>query len=347
MVQEAMNRPDLLRDARGRRIRYLRVSLTDRCNFRCRYCMPFEGVPKLRHEDMLSLEELAAVIDVLVTDLGLEKVRVTGGEPLVRRGAAGFLRAVGAIPGIRDLSLTTNAYYLAGMADEVRAAGVARLNISLDTLRRDRFERFTRVDGLEQVLAGIEAARRAGFAPIKLNTVVVRENLDEAADLVRFAMARDLEARFIELMPSHAGDGGEFVSALEVLEKLRAVFDLEPIVDREARPSGDAEPPAQADDDAESHCSARLYRIDGGPHRCGLIAPVSEPFCMQCDRIRLRGDGQVLPCLSEDRRIDLKPFVRPSLRRAELAAHLTREMAASKAEPPRERRIQGMWTIGG
>jgi len=330
-----MNPAGMLIDARGRPIRYLRVSLTDRCNFRCRYCMPMEGVPKLRHEDMLSLEELAEVIGVLVADAGIEKVRVTGGEPLVRRGAVGFLRAVGAIPGIRDFALTTNGYFLAGVAGEVRAAGVRRLNISLDTLRRDRFVRFTRADGLARVLAGIAAARQAGFSPIKLNTVVVRENLDEVPAILRFAIEKGLEARFIELMPSHDGDGGEFVSASEVRKALSAEFELAPV------PDGGRE------GESAANCAARLYRLAGTAQRCGFIAPVSAPFCLHCDRVRLRGDGQLLPCLSEERRIDLKPFVRPVLRRAELVAHLRREMAVSKAEPPLERRIHGMWRIGG
>jgi cyclic pyranopterin phosphate synthase len=325
----------LVHDAQGRRITYLRVSLTDRCNFRCRYCMPPEGIHKLAHGDMLSLEELAALIGVLVSDLGIEKVRITGGEPLVRRGVIGFVRAVAAIPGLRDLALTTNAYFLDAMAADLYGAGVRRLNISLDTLRRDRFTQVTGVDGLAEVHAGIERARETGFSPIKLNIVITRENLDEASELVRFAIARDLQPRFIELMPSHEGSAAQFVAAAELRAHLAQSFHLEPVQNGEG---------AQA---TRRHAAARLYRIDGGAHCCGFIAPISGPFCDQCNRIRVRGDGQMLPCLSEDRAYDLKPYIRPHLRAAALGDYTREVLAASKGHTPSRRRIQAMWRIGG
>lgn len=318
-----------LLDARGRRVRYLRVSLTDRCNFRCRYCMPPEGIHKLAHAEMLTLEELAEVVRVLVERLGIDKVRVTGGEPLVRKGAPAFFRAAGRIPGIRDLSLTTNAYFLAGLAEEIRAAGVRRINISLDTLRKDRFEQLTRVDGLDQVLRGIAAAQQAGFSPIKINMVIMRDNLDETGAILRFGMERGFQVRFIELMPTHPGNADQFVSAEEARAALGREFRLEPA------PS------------AGSDCATPLYRIDGTDRLCGFISPVSAPFCLDCDRIRLRGDGQLMPCLSEEQHFDLKPYVRPALQEGELAAFVRHALARSKAEVPRERRIQAMWRIGG
>ena len=352
-VNQAM-KPDkdnlnTLLDARGRRVRYLRVSLTDRCNFRCRYCMPPEGIHKLAHAEMLTLEELAEVVRVLVERLGITKVRVTGGEPLVRKGAPAFFRAVGLIPGIRDLSLTTNAYFLAGLAGEIRAAGVRRINISLDTLRKDRFEQLTRVDGLDQVLRGIAAAQQAGFSPIKINMVIMRNNLDEAGAILRFGMEHGFQVRFIELMPTHPGNADQFVSAEEARAALGREFRLEPASGDALRvPAAQANPgERQPAPPAGPNCAARLYRIDGTENLCGFISPVSTPFCLDCDRIRLRGDGQLMPCLSEEQHFDLKPYVRPTLREAELAEFVRAALAHSKAEVPRERRIQAMWRIGG
>jgi len=320
-----------LRDAAGRRIRYLRVSLTDRCNFRCLYCMPPEGVVKLPHEAMLRLEELARVVGVIVEDLGVSKVRVTGGEPLVRRGALDFLRALGALPGIADLALTTNGYLLAGLADEARRAGVRRVNISLDTLRPERFRRYTGVDGLARVLRGIDAATAAGFAPIKLNTVVFRDNLDEAAELLRFALARGLEIRFIELMPSQRALDDQFVSAEELRRALAEEFALTP---------------AGAEGAGGQSGSARLYRLDGG-RVCGFIAPVTEPFCASCDRLRLRGDGRLVPCLSSDEGFDVRPFARPDFRRRELIDYIRAAVGRSKGCAPGRRHIRAMYRIGG
>lgn len=323
-----------LRDACGRRLRYLRVSLTDRCNFRCLYCMPEEGVPKLKHEDMLRLEELAAVVGVMVADLGLTKVRLTGGEPLIRRGLLDFIRSIAALPDLADLALTTNGYLLESMAGDLRRAGVRRLNVSLDTLRRERFQRLTGVDGLEQVLRGLAAARAAGFAGIKLNAVMLRENLDEAVDLLRFGLAEGLTVRFIELMPSHASFAGQFVSADELRRTIEREFTLVPL-------------PA-----TDRAGSAELYRIDGqgadgAAATCGFIAPITRPFCGGCDRLRLRGDGALVPCLSEPAHHDLKAFVRPEFRREALIEYIRGVVGASKARPPAQRHIRRMSQIGG
>lgn len=328
---------DGLRDALGRRVRYLRVSLTDLCNLRCRYCMPPEGVVKMSHEEMLRLEELAAVVRIFVTRLGIEKVRVTGGEPLVRHGAIEFLRALGAIPGLRDLALTTNAFFLAEQAAAIRAAGVRRVNISLDTLRPDVFRRITGVDGLERVLAGIEAATRAGFDAVKLNAVILPETVAEAPALVRFAAARGIVLRFIERMAAPGTDGDTAsvdASARGVMEALRREFEIERLEEGRDRAT-----------------TATLYRVSGpglpAATSIGLITPVSAPFCRDCDRIRLRGDGRLLPCLSQAAYVDLKPYLRPALREAELVEFVRTALAGAKADGPRERKIQAMWRIGG
>ncbi len=334
-----------LRDARGRRITYLRVSLTDRCNFRCLYCMPPEGIRKMDHAEFLPLEVLAETVRVFVEDLGIEKVRVTGGEPLVRRGAIAFLERVGTIARLRDFALTTNGFFLEESAAALRAAGVQRLNVSLDTLQPERFARMTGVDGLERVLAGLEAARQAGFKSLKLNAVMMRENIDEAGAILRFGMERGIEVRFIELMPSHHDAGGQFIPAAEIRARLSREFTLE--ADGSGETTDAAHTTAVA---AGTGCAAKRYRVlTGVPagYRCGFIAPVTEPFCLDCNRVRLRGDGRLLPCLSAEQWIDLKPFVLPSFQREALAAFVRRELGASKADIPHARRIQSMWRIGG
>jgi GTP 3',8-cyclase len=327
--------PRPLRDALGRHIRYLRVSLTDLCNLRCRYCMPAGGVHKIAHEQMLRLEELASLVRVFVGDLGVRKVRVTGGEPLVRRGAVEFLRALGAIPGLHDLALTTNASFLEEHAVAIREAGVRRVNVSLDTLDAEAFRRITGVDGLAAVLRGIDAATAAGFEAVKLNAVILPETLDEAAGLVRFAAARGCVVRFIERMPGPGADGdapGAGADASAVLARLRREFTMTPLA-------------------ATPGATARLHLVAGPglPEgtRVGFITPLSAPFCRSCDRVRLRGDGRLLPCLSQGIHFDLKRFVRPALRRAELVEYLRSALSGAKSRSPDERRIEGMWRIGG
>ncbi len=378
--QHALRPPEaVLRDALGRRVDYVRVSLTDRCNLRCVYCMPPEGVPKLQHTDILSLEELAEIVRLLVADLGITKVRVTGGEPLIRRGVISFLRTVGQIPGIGDLAMTTNGCLLEELAADIRDAGVRRLNISLDTLRVERFRDITGVDGLAAVLRGIAAARRAGFQPIKLNVVVMRSILDEAADLLRFGIEQGLEVRFIELMPSHMPFANAFVPARELLETLSREFVLTPMqaettqtTTSSATPAAAAGTPGALSAPGNAPGAARLYTVAQRPGThthavshpdanaqavahspgaalpvCGIIAPVTAPFCDRCNRIRLRADGRLVPCLSADEQHDLKPFVRPRFLRGELIEYIRETVGRSKAFPPHERRIRGMSQIGG
>jgi len=315
-------------DSFGREINYLRLSLTDRCNFRCRYCMPSEGVPKLQHQDMLRLEELFEIVRIFVTRLGFAKVRVTGGEPLVRRGAIPFLKSLHLIPGIRDLSLTTNGFYLAEAAAELHASGFGRVNISLDTLRADRFRKITGVDGLHRVLEGIEAARAAGFAPIKINTVAIPEIMDEVADLVAFGVEKGLQIRFIELMPVRSGASGTYISSDRVREILASRYRLDPLA-RDGDPS-----------------AAKLYRIDGTEATCGFITSISHPFCDSCNRIRMRADGKLKPCMASSLSHDVMPFVRPELRPEALEAFL-RESVFYKRRCRGDYEIDAMSAFGG
>ncbi len=282
----------VLLDRYHRVINYLRVSVTDRCNLRCAYCMPEEGVRPLDHAEVLSYEEILRVARVAVR-MGIHKVRITGGEPMVRRGLLGFLGELAAIPGIRDLSLTTNGVLLAGMARDLRAAGLRRVNVSLDTLRPERFERITRRPGLERVVEGIRAARAAGLEPVKVNVVAMRGfNDDEILDFVDFARQEGVEVRFIEFMPAGgAWDRRRVVPAAEILDTLLARHPFEP-AGRETA-SG----------------PSRTYRLPDGT-RVGVISPLSDHFCGTCNRLRLTAAGRLRTCLFSDREVDLRRVLR-------------------------------------
>lgn len=289
-----------MRDGFGRTIRYLRLSVTDKCNCRCVYCMPATGVPRCRHEDLLSFEELVEVVRAATT-LGVRKVRVTGGEPLARRGVVDLCRMVAAVPGVEELDMTTNATMLAPVAADLRAAGVTRLNVSLDTLDPERYRAVTRVGTLADALAGIRAAREAGFgssidSPLKINCVLMGGvNVDEVPRLVDMARRGPVEVRFIELMPM-----GEcalwprerFVSADVVLD---ACPELERI---------------------GTGGVAELYRGPGFAGRVGLIRAVSHRFCSACDRIRVTADGRVKPCLHSAAEVSVRGLHGEGLARA-------------------------------
>ena len=291
-----------MKDARGRSIRYLRLSLTDRCNFRCVYCRPRADCGKLPRGRVLRLEELLEVVRVMAERLGIAKVRVTGGEPLVRRGVVDFLEDLCRIPSVREVSLTTNGALLESLAIPLRRAGIRGVNVSLDSLRRDRFAAITGRDRLDAVLRGIQAVRRAGFHPVKINVVVMRRNLDEVLDFVAFGMRQEIEVRFIELMP-FAGDWeNQHVPAREIRRRISRRHKLTPL------PSEDVVPGP-----------ARRYSVDEGRATLGFISPVSAPFCSRCNRIRLRCDGTLIPCLKSPVGFDLMPFVRPRLEPEALA----------------------------
>jgi cyclic pyranopterin phosphate synthase len=292
-------------DRFGRVATDLRVSLTDRCNLRCTYCMPAEGLAWLPREDLLTDDEVVRLVRVAVELLGVTEVRFTGGEPLLRRGLEGMIAAAAALSPRPDISLTTNAIGLARRAESLAAAGVDRLNVSMDTLRQDRFATITRRDRLSDVLAGLAAARTAGLNPIKINTVLLRGvNDDEAASLLRFAVEHGYELRFIEQMPLDAQHGWqrtEMVTAGEILQALRRDFTLTP-------------------DPAErGGAPAERWLVDGGPAVVGVIASVTRPFCSACDRTRLTADGQVRSCLFARTETDLRALLRGGSTDAEIA----------------------------
>ena len=282
-------------DTHGRTVRDLRLSITDRCNLRCVYCMPAEGMAWLPKDDLLTFEELARVARICA-ECGVEGVRLTGGEPTVRADLptlVGFLREQG--PDL-DLSLTTNGLKLPQMAGPLRAAGLNRLNVSLDTLSRERFHRLARRDRWDDVLAGLAAARDAGFAPIKINAVLVRGfNDDEAVPLARWAREQGYELRFIEWMPldfDRTWDRAKLVPAAEILAAISAELPLEPA------PGADPSAPAT------------LYRYLDGSGFVGVVASVTKPFCGTCDRIRLTADGQIRTCLFALTEYDLRGALR-------------------------------------
>jgi len=292
-------------DRFGRIATDLRISLTDRCNLRCTYCMPAEGLDWMPRDEQLTDAELVRLIGIAVRDLGVHELRFTGGEPLLRRGLEDVIAASAALDPRPDISLTTNGVGLARRAGPLAAAGVNRLNVSLDTLRPERFAAITRRDRLADVLDGMEAARAAGLHPVKINTVLLRgQNDDEAVDLLRFAVDRGFELRFIEQMPLDAQHGwqrAEMVTAGEILAALRTAFDLTPDGhDRGAAP-------------------AERWLVDGGPAAVGVIASVTRPFCGACDRTRLTADGQVRSCLFARTETDLRALLRGGASDGEIA----------------------------
>lgn len=274
-----------MRDGCGRTIDYLRLSVTDLCNYRCRYCMPPEGVEKRPHSDILSIEELAEIAEAAVA-CGVKKIRLTGGEPLVRRGLLDLCRMLRAIPGVEELCLTTNGSLLPQLAKPLREAGLDRLNISLDTLRPDRFAAMTRLGTLQDVLDGIEAAEAAGFHGLKFDTILIGGfNDDEILDFVNLSREHPWEMRFIELMPMGPCAGWDrscFLPAETVLDR---VPELVPI---------------------ESQGVARRYKLPGALGTVGLISPVSHDFCAECRRVRVTSDGRLKGCLHSREEISLR-----------------------------------------
>jgi GTP 3',8-cyclase len=281
-----------LKDNHGRPINYLRLSVTDRCDMRCRYCMPAEGVEKLKHSDVLSYEELLLLARAAV-GIGIEKIRVTGGEPLVRKGILNFLGQLAGIPGLRQLVLTTNGQMLAGMADELKRSGVQRLNVSLDSLSPVVFKQITRNGDLARVLAGLDAAERAGL-PIKLNMVVMRGVNDrEISDFAALTLEKNYSVRFIEYMPAIQDQNWQslVVPGAEILQMLAEKYPFTPII------RGELAGPAQE------------FRIAGARGNIGIITALSGHFCADCNRIRTTSSGKVRSCLFASEEYDLKPLL--------------------------------------
>ena len=289
-----------MRDQYGREIDYLRISLTDLCNLRCMYCMPAEGVAKHGHRDNLSLEEVAEIAAVAVVELGVKKIRLTGGEPLVRRGIVGLVEKLAALPGLRELTMTTNGILLPGMARELKAAGLTRVNLSLDTLDPEKYRKITRGGELDAALAGLRAAEEAGLTPVKLNAVLIGGfNDDEIPAMVELTREKPIEMRFIELMPIGDTDVFGKEAYLPVDAVLERVPELEPLPER-SREGG----------------VARLYALPGAAGRVGLISPVSCSFCGGCNRVRLTADGFIKPCLHSGKEFNLRGLRGEALRAA-------------------------------
>ncbi|MEU9153425.1 GTP 3',8-cyclase MoaA [Streptomyces sp. NPDC048417] len=287
----------MLIDTYGRVATDLRVSLTDRCNLRCTYCMPEEGLQWLTKSDLLTDDEIVRLIDIAVRLLGIEEVRFTGGEPLLRPGLVGIVERVAALAPRPQMSLTTNGIGLRRTATALKAAGLDRVNVSLDTLRPAVFKLLTRRDRHQDVLDGLQAARDAGLTPVKVNTVLMPGlNADEAPDLLAWAVEHDYELRFIEQMPLDAQHGWKrdgMVTAGDILASLHTRFDLTP------------------EDAAERGAApAERWLVNGGPYRVGVIASVTRPFCAACDRTRLTADGQIRNCLFAREETDLRGALR-------------------------------------
>jgi GTP 3',8-cyclase len=296
----------MLSDSYGRVATDLRISLTDRCNLRCAYCMPAEGLDWLDRPTLLTDDEVVRLARIGVESLGITEVRFTGGEPLLRRGLAGIVAGTAALRPRPEISLTTNGIGLARLAGPLREAGLDRVNVSLDTLRPAVFHTLARRDRLDEVLAGLAGAEAAGLAPVKVNAVLMRGiNDDEAVPLLRYCLERGYQLRFIEQMPLDAQHGWRrenMVTAKEILDALSEEFILKP---DDARARGSA--------------PAEIFLVDGGPARVGVIGSVTRPFCGACDRVRLTADGQIRNCLFAREESNLRDPMRAGASDAELA----------------------------
>ncbi len=309
----------ILKDSYQRPIRDLRVSLTDRCNFRCFYCLPHGEPPIAPKEQMLSYEEIEYVCDIFVS-LGIQKIRLTGGEPMMRRDIETIIEKLSQLKskGLEDLALTTNGFFLPDRAQALKNAGLDRITISVDSLKREVFKQMTGVDVLDRVLAGIAAAKEAGLEPIKINAVIVRgHNDDEVADFAAFAREHDVKMRFIEFMPLDSGHDwarSDVVSGREIRERIEQRFPL-----------------VSVDVSRGSETSSRYRFADGAPGEIGIIAPVSEPFCGACSRIRLTADGQIRTCLFSTVEHSLRDVIRTGATRKEIEEFI--EAVVLKKEP--------------
>lgn len=283
-------------DNLGREISYLRVSITDRCNYRCIYCKPEEPFEFIPHEEILRYEEIVEIIEEAV-NLGVTKVRITGGEPLARKGVVDFIKKLREIKKLEDISLTTNGFFLSEYAEKLKDAGLNRVNISLDSLQEEKYKKITRGGSLEKALKGIDSALKAGLWPIKINTVLIKGiNDDEVEDFVRLTLRRPLNIRFIELMPSgeELKDNywDKFISVLEIKESLAEKYSFRPININ----SGNG--------------PAKYYQIKGGQGTIGFITALSQHFCETCNRIRLTSEGKLRPCLFSNKEVDIKQAIR-------------------------------------
>lgn len=326
-----------MKDKLDRNINYLRISVTDRCNLRCRYCMPEEGIDKKQHLEMLTLEEIFEIVKVCA-DLGTDKIRITGGEPLVRKGLTGLIEKITTIESIKDIALTTNGLLLKKLAYDLKKAGLKRINVSLDTMDEKKYKYMTRGGNIKDVLEGIAEALKVGLVPVKVNTVLVKDfNEDEIGDFIKLTIDENIDVRFIELMP--LGQAASF--ALEnylpntaVLERFK---ELEPV---------------EADDKSSP---AKYYKLPGAKGKVGLINPISRNFCNNCNRMRLTADGKLKPCLHSNKEIDVRGILRDR-QIDEKDAELQKAVAAAIQAKPEHHTLndlcnkpieRDMYTIGG
>ncbi len=302
---DLIGRVQPLSDAFNRPITYLRISVTDRCNLRCVYCMPEAGLPWIAKSEILTYEEIVYIVEA-AAKVGVRSIRLTGGEPLIRRDVATLVRRIASVPGVADIALSTNALLLADQARELREAGLTRVNISLDTLREERFFAIARRPGLDRVLAGIDAAIAEGLTPIKLNCVVMRgQNDDEIGAFAELTRLRPIHVRFIEVMPVEENLGiqaDSYVAASEMLARINALGELRPVTG----PGGNG--------------PARYHAFDGAAGSVGVISPLSHDYCETCNRVRLSADGRLRLCLFGDYEIDLRTPVREGASHEDLAA---------------------------
>jgi GTP 3',8-cyclase len=310
-----------MRDGFGRRIEYLRVSVTDKCNLRCVYCMPEEGLPWLGRAEILSYEEIARIVEVMA-GMGLRRVRLTGGEPLVRRDLPRLVAMLRDVPGIEDIALSTNAVLLGRLAGPLRDAGVSRVNISLDSLRPERVDAIARRPGSHAaIFEGLAAAEEVGFTPIKINAVIMRgRNEDEIEDFARITIDRPWHVRFIEVMPvgeNLAVSANEYMPALEMLDRVRAIGELRAV----RGPDGNG--------------PATYFQFDGAAGTVGVITPMSHNYCERCNRMRLTADGRLRPCLFGDIETDLRSPLRAG---DPLQPHIQRTL---EIKPERHHLVQG------
>jgi cyclic pyranopterin phosphate synthase len=324
-------------DGHGRRISDLRVSVTDRCNFRCQYCMPADGLPWLERSALLSFEEIERLVRVFA-GMGVDELRLTGGEPLVRKDFPKLVEMLAAVPGLNDLSLTTNGYLLERDAEALVAAGIQRVNVSIDSLQRDRFFEITRRDSLPQVLRGLEAlAAHPSVHPIKVNAVAMRDFTEqEAIPFAEFARSTAFQVRFIEFMPldaDHNWSPDQVLSGEELRAIINAVYPIEEVP-------------------REPSATARVFRFTDGSGEIGFINPVSEPFCSDCNRIRLTAEGKLRTCLFSINETDLREPLRAGATDAELetvirAAVWQKELKHRVGEPGFSQPLRTMSAIGG
>jgi cyclic pyranopterin phosphate synthase len=301
-------------DSYGRKIDYLRISITDHCNLKCYYCTPFSGRSHLERSEILTYEEMLNVAQAAAV-AGITKIRITGGEPLVRKGLVRFCRMLSDIHGLKSLSLTTNGVFLEEMAGPLFNAGIHRINISLDTLKPERFEKITGYNWLARVLAGIKSAERTGMQPIKINTVVMRGiNDDEIEDLARLTLNKPYHVRFIELMPTNSSACGDYESLYMPVEEIMKKINR---IDR-----------IQIEPATNSYGPAKLCRLPGAAGKVGLIAPISWHFCGSCNRLRLTADGKIKTCLFSREEIDIKTPLRSGATQNDIISIFRQAVAA-------------------